>query len=151
MNGFSGILYNKVLISALFAWIIAQSLKLIITFVMEKRFDFTKMIASGGMPSAHTATVSALTTSVGELYGYNSPLFGISFIIALIIMYDAAGVRRAAGKQAQVLNKLIEELGNKEFHIEERLKELLGHTPIEVFAGAILGVVVTLVYLYNLH
>lgn len=148
MEGFGAIVYNKVLISALLASLIAQGIKLILTLILEKRVDFTKMIASGGMPSAHSATVCALTTAVGELYGYYSPLFGISFVISMVVMYDASGVRRAAGKQAQVLNKLLEELENKEFHLEERLKELLGHTPIEVFAGAILGIFVTLSYLH---
>ncbi|TCK98355.1 hypothetical protein EDC19_0775 [Natranaerovirga hydrolytica] len=148
MKGLIGIFDNKVLISALLSWFIAQLLKLIITLIKEKELDFTKMIASGGMPSAHTATVTALAVSVGELNGYESPLFGISLVFALIVMYDASGVRRAAGKQAQVLNKLVEQLGNKDFKIEGRLKELIGHTPIEVFGGAILGIVVTLLYLY---
>ena len=148
MDGLRAILFNKVLISALLAWLVAQLIKLIITLIKEKKLDFAKLIASGGMPSAHSSTVSALTVAVGELNGYDSTFFGISFVFALIIMYDAAGVRRAAGKQAQVLNKIVEELGNKNLHFEERLKELLGHTPIEVFAGAILGVIITLLYLY---
>lgn len=147
MESIEGILFNKILISSLLAWVIAQFLKVIITLVLTKKIDFAKFIEPGGMPSAHSATVSALATAVGEVNGYDSVVFGISFIYALVVMYDASGVRRAAGKQAKVLNKIIEELKIKDLHMEERLKELLGHTPIEVFVGAVLGIWIALLYL----
>ncbi|MFP4698399.1 MAG: divergent PAP2 family protein [Eubacteriales bacterium] len=148
LNGFSAILYNKPLISAVLAWLIAQLIKLTLALFSTKRIDFTKLVASGGMPSSHSATVCALATAIGELQGYDSSMFGIASIVALVIMYDASGVRRAAGKQAKVLNKIVKELENNELHFEERLKELLGHTPIEVFIGGLLGIFVTLFYLY---
>jgi len=109
--------------------------------------DFSRMVGAGGMPSSHSAFVTALTTAVGQKSGWNSPELAISLVFALIIMYDAAGVRRAAGKQARILNQIMEDLqqGEKLYSEGEKLKELLGHTPVEVFAGAILGIGVALI------
>lgn len=136
---------NDILRTSILAWFIAQMLKMILVLIQSRRMDFSRLIGSGGMPSSHSAFVMSMCVGVGEKIGYDSPLFGVCIVMGLIVMYDAAGVRRAAGKQATVLNKIIEEIEHDELHFEERLKELLGHTPIEVFAGAILGIVLALI------
>ncbi|AFM01224.1 MULTISPECIES: divergent PAP2 family protein [Desulfitobacterium] len=143
MSVISGILDNIILISAIMAWFIAQTLKLIINFSIHRTFDVGFLFSSGGFPSSHSATVSALAIGVGKYYGWSSPIFAIAVIFGMIVMYDAAGVRRAAGKQAEVINQLVEELYQQMSHLsQERLKELIGHTPFEVFAGAIVGIIV---------
>ena len=135
------LLQNKVLIIAFLAWFVAQLLKVLITLVMEKRFDFTRFVGSGGMPSSHSSFGMALTTSIGKMYGWSSPIFAIALSFSLIVMYDAAGVRRAAGKQAEILNKMVHDIQFNKKLTEERLKELIGHTPKEVIMGALLGVI----------
>ncbi|SHN78439.1 divergent PAP2 family protein [Desulfitobacterium chlororespirans] len=143
MSVLSGILDNYILISAMIAWLIAQTLKLIINFSIHRTFDVAFLFSSGGFPSSHSATVSALAIGVGKYYGWSSPIFAIAAIFGMIVMYDAAGVRRAAGKQAEVINQLVEGLYQQMTHLsQERLKELIGHTPFEVFAGAIVGIIV---------
>jgi len=137
---------NNVLKAAVVAWFIAQLLKVIVVLIQSRKLDFSRLVGSGGMPSSHSAFVMAMCVNVGETVGYDSPLFGVAVVIGFIVMYDAAGVRRAAGKQAAVLNKIIEEIENMDFHFEERLKELLGHTPVEVIAGALLGIVIGLIF-----
>lgn len=143
MNGmsFDGILRNIPLWAAVLSWAIAQGTKIILTLLTEKRFDVTRLVGTGGMPSSHSALVVALAFSVGKHNGFETPYFAIALILALVVMYDAAGIRRAAGKQAEILNLLIEK---HQLPDMEKLKELLGHTPLEVFAGAILGAVVGL-------
>ena len=142
---FPGILENTILISAVTAWFIAQVLKVIINFTIHRTFDLGFLISSGGFPSSHSATVSALTLGIGKYYGWDSPIFAVAAIFAMIVMYDAAGVRRAAGKQAEVINQLVEGLYQQMSHLsQERLKELIGHTPFEVFAGATVGILVGL-------
>jgi hypothetical protein len=136
---------NEVLRTSILAWFVAQLSKMILVLIQSKRMDFSRLIGSGGMPSSHSAFVMAMCVGVGEQMGYDSAFFGACLVIGLIVMYDAAGVRRAAGKQAAVLNKIIEEIEHDELHFEERLKELLGHTPIEVLVGAILGIVIALI------
>ena len=131
---------NAVLITAVLAWILAQSAKTITWALKEKQLNFRRLVEPGGMPSAHSAFVTSLATGIGILEGGDSPLFALATVFALIVMYDAAGVRRAAGKQARVLNAMLEDLNQKELH-PERLKELLGHTPFEVLVGAIAGIV----------
>ncbi|MEL1135193.1 divergent PAP2 family protein [Desulfitobacterium sp. THU1] len=143
MSIFSGILDNAILISAMLAWLIAQVLKVVINFAIHRTFDVGFLVSSGGFPSSHSATVSALSIGVGKYYGWNSPIFAVAVIFGMIVMYDAAGVRRAAGKQAEVINQLVQELYQQMSHLsQERLKELIGHTPFEVFAGAIVGIIV---------
>lgn len=143
MSVLSEILDNHILISAMIAWLIAQTLKLIINFSIHRTFDVAFLFSSGGFPSSHSATVSALAIGVGKYYGWSSPTFAIAAIFGMIVMYDAAGVRRAAGKQAEVINQLVEGLYQQMTHLsQERLKELIGHTPFEVFAGAIVGIIV---------
>lgn len=133
---------NKVLMACIIAWFIAQTLKIVLTYYATKRIDLTRLVGSGGMPSSHTAAVMALSTSIGRMYGWDSPIFAVSLCFALVVMYDAAGVRRAAGNQAKILNLIIEDIAHNKPLENEKLKELIGHTPKEVLAGAILGIVV---------
>lgn len=135
-------LYNQPLIAAVISWIITQSIKVIIDTWKTKRFDFKHFISSGGFPSSHCAAVSALTVSIGIHYGFDSGLFAISLVFALIVIFDAQGVRQATGKQAEVLNIITKELYIKRGLKITRLKELLGHTPLEVFMGIIFGIVI---------
>jgi len=141
------LLANQALKAALIAWALAQILKVPFALLLRRGFDLKMLVSTGGMPSSHTAFVSALTWMIGLLYGWDSGLFAVASVFAAIVMYDAAGIRRAAGKQAEVLNKIIKILQHHERIREEHLKELLGHTPIEVLAGAALGIIVaTLIY-----
>ncbi len=125
---------------ALVAWVIAQGTKLVTHSWVRRRLDLRVLASMGGFPSSHSAMVMALTTAIGRLNGLGSPLFGLALIFSLVVMYDAAGVRRAAGQQAAVLNRMIDDLFQGRGIGEERLRELLGHTPVEVFAGAAVGV-----------
>ncbi|MFZ5966274.1 MAG: divergent PAP2 family protein [Bacillota bacterium] len=133
---------NEILNAALASWFVAQALKVIITFVQEKRINLYRFVGSGGMPSSHSSLVMGLSTAVGLKAGWDSMLYAIALTFALVIMYDASGVRRAVGKQAIILNKIIEDRHNHKPIGEQRLKELIGHTPFEVFAGAILGIII---------
>jgi hypothetical protein len=134
---------NTVFWSAFIAWALAQFLKGLFALYKYKRLDFRRFVGAGGMPSSHSAFVSALATGIGLKDGWASTTFALAVVFALIVMYDAAGVRLAASKQAATLNKIIDELFDEgEFH-HEHLKELLGHTPIEVFAGSLLGIVIS--------
>lgn len=139
--------------------IITQLLKLPIQYYMTKKWDFSLLLSTGGMPSSHSAFVSALTLALGLTEGIGSPLFAISFVLAGIVIHDALGIRREAGKHATVLNDMkkefydiINELNkgkNKNILIvDKRLKELLGHEPLEVFFGIVLGIVITLISFY---
>ncbi|QUH26637.1 divergent PAP2 family protein [Serpentinicella alkaliphila] len=147
MNFIDSLSNNKIFWAAVLAWFIAQTLKVIHTLIIDKRINFSRFVGSGGMPSSHSALVTALTTAIGLTHGFDSGLFALSLCFSLVVMYDAAGVRNAVGKQAVILNKMIEDLQTKKNkglvkQSENRLKELIGHTPFEVFAGAILGIVV---------
>lgn len=139
-NVFEELPYNEILWTAFTAWFLAQLIKGIFYFVKEKRVNFRRFVGAGGMPSSHSALVASLATAVGLRLGWDQALTAVTLIFAVIVMYDAAGVRRAASHQAMTLNKIIDELFEEgEFH-QERLKELLGHTPVEVIAGAALGI-----------
>lgn len=145
MEVFGEIFSNKILVTALWAWFIAQVLKVIIVLICEKRFDFTRFVGAGGMPSSHAAFVTSISTAIGIEEGFTSPVFALCFVVACVVMYDAAGVRRAAGQQAKLLNKLVERWDSEDdVTREKRLKELLGHTPFEVIAGALLGIVIAI-------
>jgi len=137
----AGIFENKPFWVALLAWTIAQGMKIVLTLIFEKRLDLTRIVGTGGMPSSHSTLVMSLATSIGKSFGFESPFFAIAIIFAFVVMYDAAGIRRAAGKQAEILNYLIQ---RHELPDMDKLKELLGHTPLEVFAGAILGICIGL-------
>jgi len=125
---------------ALSAGFLAQVSKFVAHMIIHRRVNFTRLVATGGMPSAHSASVAALTTSVAFLEGAGSTLFGVTLFFSLVIMYDAAGLRRAAGMQARILNRMVEDHYAHRGFVPERLTELLGHTPFEVFVGAVLGV-----------
>lgn len=142
MDFFSEIIQNKALSVAVTSWLVAQVIKVVLTLIQDRKFDFTRFVGSGGMPSSHSSFSMGLTTSIGILYGWSSPVFAVSLSFALIVMYDAAGVRRAAGKQAEIINKMIHDVQAKKKITEERLKELIGHTPVEVFFGALLGIII---------
>ncbi len=142
MNFFSQLIHNKILMISFVSWSIAQFLKVSLSLVKTKRFDFERLVGAGGMPSSHSAFVMALSTSVGKIYGWASPLFAMAIAFALVVMYDAAGVRRASGKQAEILNIIIKDVIEHKGLKEERLKELIGHTPIEVFVGGLLGIII---------
>ncbi|MBR5597815.1 MAG: divergent PAP2 family protein [Lachnospiraceae bacterium] len=133
---------NKILISAASGWIIAQVLKTIIHTLFTKNFDAERLVGGGGMPSSHSATVCALCTATALQYGPNSFEFAMAAVFALVVMYDAMGVRQQAGKQAQIINDMIELFSHmgKDLDIEKQLKEFIGHTPLQVLCGAILGI-----------
>jgi acid phosphatase family membrane protein YuiD len=136
--------FNPPLLLAVIAMLSAQLFKFLFGWARHRRPDFTRLVGMGGMPSSHAASVTALSTAVGMDAGWSSPLFGAAAFFSLVIMYDATGIRRAAGKQAQLLNRMLEEL--RSYHKLEavRLKELLGHTPLEVFVGAAYGCILAL-------
>ena len=120
-------------------WFGIQLFKFLYDIVKEKKFNFKRLMQAGGMPSSHSAVVVALTTMIA------SPLFGVSLIFSFVVMYDAAGVRRAAGKQAKLLNKIVETPGLSGVEVSERLVEVLGHTPVQVFVGAFIGLIVGII------
>ncbi|MBW4681450.1 MAG: divergent PAP2 family protein [Microcoleus vaginatus WJT46-NPBG5] len=144
MQDFGRILDNQVLVVALTACLIAQILKVIFELVIHGKVNLRVLVTTGGMPSAHSALVTALATSVGQTVGWETPEFAVAAIFAIIVMYDAAGVRLAAGKQARILNQIIDELFQEhpKFN-EDRLKELLGHTPVQVIVGSTLGAAIS--------
>jgi acid phosphatase family membrane protein YuiD len=129
------------------AWGIAQVIKVVVDSVQNRRIDIRRFASAGGMPSSHTALVLSLTTVIGSRRGITSPEFAICAVFSSVVMYDATGVRRAAGRQAQVINRIIDDLFHQQGIKEERLRELVGHTPIEVIAGGLLGVLVALIFL----
>ncbi len=147
MNFFSELAQNKILIAAASGWVIAQILKTIIHTLFTKNFDAERLVGGGGMPSSHSATVCALSTATALQYGPNSFEFAMTAIFALVVMYDAIGVRQESGKQAQVLNDMIEIFTHmgKKIDVEKQLKEFIGHTPLQVLCGAILGIITALV------
>ena len=143
----SDILHNQILLVAIIACVTAQGLKLAIDLLRSRRLNVTYLLSPGGMPSAHSALVGALATSVGLTKGLSSAEFAIACLFAIIVMYDAAGVRQAAGKQAKILNQIVDELFLEEHKFnEERLKELLGHTPFQVLVGLSLGISIAMIF-----
>jgi len=132
---------NKVFWVTLSAWFITQVLKVLVGVIREKRFNFRWLVGTGGMPSSHAAMVSALATSVGLAAGLDSILFVIALAFAAVVILDAQGVRRATGKQAEVLNKMLDDIYWKHRIQEDRLKELLGHAPLEVIVGIATGII----------
>ncbi|TMF32487.1 MAG: divergent PAP2 family protein [Chloroflexi bacterium] len=135
----------KFLLAPLVAWTIAQAAKLLLTSFRERRLNLRVLAETGGMPSSHSAIVMALTTAVGKYSGLGSAQFAIALIFTFVVMDDAAGLRRAAGRQAEVLNRLVEDLVHMRGVQEAHLRELLGHTPFEVLVGAVIGLVVGLI------
>jgi acid phosphatase family membrane protein YuiD len=134
----------KYIIVPFLVWFGIQLFKFIYDLVKSKKFNFKRLMQAGGMPSSHSGVVISLTTMIGKNVGINSPLFAVALIFSFIVMYDAAGVRRAAGKQAKLLNKIVETPGLTSLQVSERLVEVLGHTPVQVIVGAAIGVIVGL-------
>ena len=133
--------YKYVLVPFM-VWFGIQIFKVITDLIKTKKFNFKRIMGAGGMPSSHSAVVTSLATLIGKYEGFETPIFGVSVIFAFIVMYDAAGVRRAAGKQAKILNKLVETPGLTGIQVSEKLVEVLGHTPMQVIVGAIVGIIV---------
>ena len=146
MNNFEGFIHNKYIIIPVLTWFFIQLFKLVYDLVTTKKFNFKRILGAGGMPSSHTAVVMSLSTLIGKEFGFNSPIFALSMVFAFVVMYDAAGVRRAAGKQATLLNKIVETPGLSDLEVQERLVEVLGHTPTQVIVGAIIGIIVGAVF-----
>ena len=142
MNIWNEILGNQVLICAVVGWTVAQFLKTLIDLYLNRSFNPERLFGSGGMPSSHSATVCALTTASGIKYGAGSFEFAVSFVLSMIVMYDAMNVRMETGKQAKLLNRVFFEniLELDGVLLQERLKEYVGHTPVQVVAGAVLGI-----------
>ena len=138
---------NRILMNGLIAWAVAQVLKTIIFTILNHRFDISRLFGDGGMPSGHSATVTAMAVSSGIIYGLGSFEFAVTAILAIIVMHDAMGVRLETGKQAKMINDIVELLLNQNQKLtqEEQLKELVGHTPLQVFFGGLLGVLVAVI------
>lgn len=126
-------------------WFGIQIFKVIWDLVTTKKFNFKRIMGAGGMPSSHSAVVTSLATLIGKYEGIQTPIFAMSVVFSFIVMYDAAGVRRAAGKQASLLNKIISTPGLTSLQVQEKLVEVLGHTPIQVVVGAVLGIIVGII------
>lgn len=136
----------KYIVIPFLVWFGIQLFKVIYDLVTTKKFNFKRILQAGGMPSSHSAVVIALTTMIGKDVGIQSPLFGVSVIFSFVVMYDAAGIRRAAGKQAKLLNKIVETPGLTGVQVSEKLVEVLGHTPFQVLVGALIGLIVGLIF-----
>lgn len=139
------IVTNKIFYITFASWIFAQTLKVILYFIKFKKFDFRLFIGTGGMPSSHTAAVTSVTVTIGLSQGWDAPVFMVSLLYCIVVISDAMGVRRAAGKQAVILNKMMDEMWRSEFKYEKRLKEWLGHTPLEAVAGIIIGILLPVI------
>lgn len=126
-------------------WFGIQTFKVIYDLVTTKKFNFKRIMGAGGMPSSHSAVVTSLATLIGKYEGVTTPIFALSVIFAFVVMYDACGIRRAAGKQAKLLNKLVETPGLSGVQVGEKLIEVLGHTPTQVFVGALIGIIAGLI------
>ena len=134
------LLDNRILVAAFLAWAVAQVSKTTIELFRHRKLNFSRLVSAGGMPSSHSALVTGLATATGRVAGVNSPAFAIAVVLASIVMYDAAGVRRAVSIQARILNQMLDEMYQGSPMAEKRLRELIGHTPIQVLVGALLGI-----------
>ena len=144
MSFLNDLLHNQIFVAAVLGWLVAQVLKTIIHMIVNKQFVAERMVGGGGMPSSHSATVCALATATGMRYGGGSFEFAVAIMLAIIVMYDAMGVRRETGIQGRVLNEMLDIFMNmgKEISAEAKLKELVGHTPLQVLMGAVVGCVI---------
>ena len=143
---FLDIFSNKYIYIPVLLWFLIQCYKIVCDLVTTKKFNFRRIMGAGGMPSSHSAVVCSLATLVGRSEGFASPIFAVTFVLAVVVMYDAAGIRRAAGKQAKMLNKIVNTPGLTNVEIQEKLVEVLGHTPFQVFIGALIGVIVGAIF-----
>lgn len=139
MNILTEIVRNKCIYVPFILWFLIQTFKVVSDLVVNKKLNVKRIIGAGGMPSSHSAVVCSLSMLVGREYGFDSGIFAIALVMSFIVMYDAAGVRRALGKQARILNKILETPGMSTVEVQEKLIEALGHTPIQVFVGAVIG------------
>lgn len=142
--------YNPVLFVSLFAWALAQAIKVPIGYWVDHRLNWGLLFSSGGMPSSHSALMAATTLSIGLFYGFDTPVFALAFAISMVVIYDAAGVRREAGRHAEKINLLINEFFSGNPISNEQLKEVIGHTPRQVTAGVALGIIVSLIFFFIL-
>ena len=145
MNFFSQILHNQILLTAIVSWALAQLIKIGIELIRTHRINWQLIFATGGMPSSHSSLVVALATATGLRQGFDSPLFAIATVLAFVVLYDAKGIRRQAGNQARIINRMLQNVENAGIKVDKNLKELLGHTPIQVVGGTILGIIVALI------
>ena len=145
MGTINEIFKNKYIVVPLLLWFLIQVFKVIYDLITTKKFNFKRIMGAGGMPSSHSAIVTGLATLIGKYEGVDTPIFALALIVAFVVMYDACGVRRAAGKQAALLNKIVETPGLSGVQVSERLVEVLGHTPTQVIVGALIGVIVGLI------
>lgn len=145
MNAFKDLFFNYILVSAVVSWFLAQLLKFVLTFITTGEAVFERFVGSGGMPSSHTALVCGATIAAARLEGTGSSVFAVCFIVACVVIYDAMNVRRQAGEHAKVLNQMIHTDDEFEELDDIELKEKLGHTPLEVLGGALLGITVPLI------
>lgn len=153
MTDFSDLFSNYVLNMAILSWFSAQVIKTLLFFLKNKKLNLERMFGAGGMPSAHSASVCSMTIAVAKVAGFASPLFALAFLFAGIVMYDAMGVRRAAGEHAKVINMIVRKnksnITNYIPEHKENLKEFLGHTPLEVLGGALLGILIAMLVPFN--
>ncbi|MEG1487012.1 divergent PAP2 family protein [Lactococcus sp.] len=145
MNFFSQILHNQILLTAIVSWAIAQLIKIGIELIRTHRINWQLIFATGGMPSSHSSLVVALATATGLRQGFDSPLFAVATVLAFVVLYDAQGIRRQAGNQARIINRMLQNVENAGIKVDKNLKELLGHTPIQVLGGTLLGIIVALI------
>lgn len=148
MEGLNQFLSNRVFWAGIIGWFSAQGIKILIKLIKEGKFDAERIMGSGGMPSSHSATIMAVTFAIGETIGYDTALFALAAIFSFIVMYDAANVRMESGKQAKVINRIIKELTQHTYNLQmdKDLRELLGHTYLEVFVGAALGTAIGILF-----
>ena len=137
--------YRYIIVPVL-VWVFIQAFKVIWDLIVTKKFNFKRILGAGGMPSSHTAVVISLTTMIGRSQGINSPMFAMSLIFSLVVMYDATGVRRETGKQAKILNQIVNTPNLSNVEVRDKLVEALGHTPIQVFVWAIIGIIVGMIF-----
>jgi hypothetical protein len=138
----AGVFSNQVLIAGMAAWALAQIIKVPYAFFHDKRWDWSLLLRAGGMPSSHAALVTAITHAVGLYFGFDDPLFAVAFMVTMVVVYDATGIRRQAGLHAALINAMIDDLASGHALKGEQLLEVLGHTPLEALAGVLLGILV---------
>lgn len=146
-GAFQQLASNRVLWITISAWVAAQTIKVVVGVAREKKIDFRWFVGSGGLPSSHAAGASALATSIGLKFGFDTVSFALAAAFSIVVMFDAQSVRRAAGKQAQILNKMMNDIYWQGVIKEANLRELIGHTPVEVFLGMILGILIAIILL----
>lgn len=145
-NGLIMFATNKYIYVPVILWFGIQLFKLLYDLYTTKKFNFKRIMGAGGMPSSHSAVVTSLATLIGKYNGVDSPIFALALIVAFVVMYDACGVRRAAGKQAKVLNEIVNTPGLSNLQVQEKLQEALGHTPTQVFVGFLIGLIAGLLF-----